>query len=431
MSVCPTEAIRVRDGKARILEERCIDCGECYRKCPVSAIKVEENELGMIFDYKYRVALLPTIFTGQFPDEIKPLQIYNALHQLGFTHVHEVEKSAGIVSALQNKEIQDQKVPKPCISTFCPAVIRLIQVNFPLLVDNLSHVKPPVDLAALFIRKKLETMGLKKEDTGLFYITPCAAKIAAIKSPVGENQSSINGVINMNSLFHLVQSKVKHAVNHGQTRQSISGNETIWPLTGGERVNIKGSSLAIDGIKNVIAFLEKIENEEISGVDFLETRACDQSCAGGILVPENKFLAAERLNRRAAKNAITIGVSDEVKAHEDYLIENSRLQQLKPRSALKLDNDTSRAMEKMKRMRKIMCFLPGFDCGGCGSPTCQALSEDIVQGNANISYCVFMQKVMQKNHKLSTEHALSIIEKIWGKQRLDKNCNKIGADNEN
>jgi Na+-translocating ferredoxin:NAD+ oxidoreductase RNF subunit RnfB len=88
-------------------------------------------------------------------------------------------------------------------------------------------------------------------------------------------------------------------------------------------------------------------------------------------------------------------------------------------------------MEKMKRMRKIMCFLPGFDCGGCGSPTCQALSEDIVQGNANISYCVFMQKVMQKNHKLSTEHALSIIEKIWGKQRLDKNCNKIGADNEN
>ncbi len=31
---CPTEAIRVRDGKARIAEERCIDCGECIRVCP-------------------------------------------------------------------------------------------------------------------------------------------------------------------------------------------------------------------------------------------------------------------------------------------------------------------------------------------------------------------------------------------------------------
>ena len=31
---CPTEAIRVRSGKAVIMSERCIDCGECIRICP-------------------------------------------------------------------------------------------------------------------------------------------------------------------------------------------------------------------------------------------------------------------------------------------------------------------------------------------------------------------------------------------------------------
>ena len=34
---CPTEAIRIRDGKAEIDTKRCIDCGECIKKCPRKA----------------------------------------------------------------------------------------------------------------------------------------------------------------------------------------------------------------------------------------------------------------------------------------------------------------------------------------------------------------------------------------------------------
>ena len=31
---CPTQAIRVRDGKAQIITERCIDCGSCGAHLP-------------------------------------------------------------------------------------------------------------------------------------------------------------------------------------------------------------------------------------------------------------------------------------------------------------------------------------------------------------------------------------------------------------
>ena len=97
----------------------------------------------------------------------------------------------------------------------------------------------------------------------------------------------------------------------------------------------------------------------------------------------------------------------------------------------KLDEDFSTALRKMERQRRIMCFLPGFDCAGCGAPDCQTLSEDIVQGKAQISHCLFMQHQLIKQNLLSQEQAVRIAEKIWGEERFEKNCKKLGAEDEN
>ncbi len=50
---------------------------------------------------------------------------------------------------------------------------------------------------------------------------------------------------------------------------------------------------------NVLKFLEQLENDEIRGVDYLELRACDEGCAGGVLLSSNRFLVAERLRNKA------------------------------------------------------------------------------------------------------------------------------------
>ena len=430
MKVCPTQAIRVRNGKAEVMPERCIDCGECYRVCPVHAFRIEEDDLSDICQYPVKVALLPAVFIGQFPDDISTDQIYQAIHQLGFTHVHEVEQS---VNFLKDKMhfYQNHDSEKPHISSFCPAIVRLIQIRFPSLTDNIIRLKVPHDLTAELIKNDFIKEGYKDHEIGIFYITPCAAKIAAVKSPVGEEKSVINGVINMDSLFNKVMKLVnkKDHISPAENRSHLGPDAITWSLTTGESRHTTGRSLAIDGIRNVSDFLEKIENDEITDVDFLELRACDESCAGGILCTKNRFLSAERLQKRAEQSAEEerqAGLTGENNPEANAFLETKMtLSHIEPRP-IRLDIELGTALKKIERIRELMCFLPGFDCGACGAPDCRALAEDIVQRKANVSDCVFMQHT----NLLDREHAQRIIYKIWGEEALNKDCSKKGAKNE-
>jgi iron only hydrogenase large subunit-like protein len=433
MRVCPTEALRVREGKAVLYDNRCIDCGECYRVCPVNAIIIEQDDFSKIFNYKRRVALVPAVLLGQFPDDISPEEVYATLLELGFTDVFEVENSVDILKPAINSYVTNEDNPKPVISSFCPAVIRLIQVKFPALVDNIMLLKPPLDLSAIYYRKILVDEGVPENEIGIFYITPCAAKIAAIKSPVGEDYSNVSGVINMDVIYNKVLRSIKQKTNESEKlpeTATIDPQNILWSLTSGEASQIKGRCLAIDSLHNVIDFLEKLENDEITDVDFLEIRACDEGCAGGVLTSGNRFLTVERLKNRSkaikAKSADLPGASNkEIERYSSYLMSQISIGPVKPRSMLKLDEDMAKAMMKMERVQRIMCFLSGIDCGSCGAPSCQALAEDIVKGKAAISHCIFLQKTMEQTRKLHPDHSFRIMERIWGKDRFYKDCNKV------
>ena len=53
-----------------------------------------------------------------------------------------------------------------------------------------------------------------------------------------------------------------------------------------------------------------------------------------------------------------------------------------------LDTDMSVAMQKLARIEKLCSELPGLDCGSCGAPSCRALAEDIVRGDAKENDCI-------------------------------------------
>ena len=175
----------------------------------------------------------------------------------------------------------------------------------------------------------------------------------------------------------------------------MSSDSILTSLTNGERrMSIARHSYAIDEIDNVIEFLEKIENDEIEDVEFLELRACDQSCAGGNLTCNNRFLTCEKMFARARyvadkeRNGERTRESEMEKEHE-YLLHNMSLGEIEPRSMLSLDSDIAKALEKMDKINLLKKELPQKDCGICGAPTCDAFAEDVVCQNAKISDCIF------------------------------------------
>jgi iron only hydrogenase large subunit-like protein len=390
--VCPTQALRVVKGKATLLGNRCVDCGECLRACPVDAISIAGDDFSRIFEFDKRIAIIPAILYGQFSKKHSQQKIVESLKKIGFTHIYESERSIPVIKRRFKEIIEGELQEMPLISSFCPAIIRLIQVRFPGLVKHIAKVKAPVDLTAIMVREQLGKVGWKDEEVGIFYVTPCAAKIAAVKSPVGDDSSYIDGVINLNSLYNRVYPEIKGMQEIRQkSNRMLPPDELLWTLTRGESAHQSGRVLAIDGIQNAIDILEKIEDGEVRNLDFLELRACDEGCAGGVLNVENRFLVAERLNRKARYTEME-------EYHKDnwteldwlFLEKKSGLGEIRPRPIMSLDSDFSAALAKMDRKNGLMESLPMVDCGVCGSPDCETFAIDVVQGKVNIRKCVFI-----------------------------------------
>ena len=95
--------------------------------------------------------------------------------------------------------------------------------------------------------------------------------------------------------------------------------------------------------------------------------------------------------------------------------------EIKPRSIYKLDDNFSEAIKMAERMKKIEKALPGVNCSACGAPSCAALAEDIVRGDAKMDTCILINRRSQ-----ASEDA---IRSIWGDRVRTKEINNDDTNN--
>ena len=387
---CPTEAIRVRDGHAIIKEDKCIDCGECIRVCPYQAKKATFDKFEDFEGYNYKIALPAPALYGQFEEFDDVDYILTALLECGFDAVFEVSKAAELVTEYTRRYMKEHRDNLPIISSACPAIVRLIALRFPYLVDNLLPLMPPIEVAARLARENVKKTHpeLKDEDICVLFISPCPAKISYVRNPLGLDKSAVNGALAINDFYFKILSKRKEI----KEPLPLFGTGIIglnWAGTGGEATSLLSEKyLAADGIENCIKVLDEIENGTIHNLEFVELNACNGGCVGGTLNVENPYIAKARI--RSLRKYLPI--SRNHPQEEDGIPTEVTLQEfeniLGNVSVSALSEDRNEAIAKMTEVENIYKTLPHLDCGSCGAPNCHALAEDIVRCEANESDCL-------------------------------------------
>jgi ferredoxin len=377
------------------MENLCIGCGECIRVCPTGALGVVTSALESLDDNKISVALVSPVLYAQFPG-VMPTEVLMGLEQMGFQHAMDMSYYIEMFQCATEEFIARNRVtgraPWPLISPYCPVVIHLIAVKFPSLLQHALPILRPVTLMAREVKKAIvKKHGVNDEDVILYHIT-------ANRSAYPHEKSYIDRVLGINDVYAELARQVQQIGRDDPSpfpkdhfNNFAIGNSLMWAISGGEIAGINiDRSLAVSGVHETIAYLEKIELGLFKDLEYIEFRTCAEGCVGGGLAAVDKYVAKSATQKMIRKFPPVRRLSRE-KILRFYEKGRFTAETHPTRLAQWLEPDKDPlSVDALQKMENILERIEGKDCAACGAPDCRTFAEDVVRGRAALDDCLVL-----------------------------------------
>ena len=414
---CPAKAIRIINGQAEVMSERCIGCGNCIKVCSQDAKVFYQSRADVknLLQSEHKVA---AIIAPSFPAEFTEINDYKKfvgmVRTLGFDYVFEVAFGADLV-ARKYKELLEKKTGKDYISSDCPAIVSYIRYYHPELVKNLVPVVSPMVAMTRVVKKKLG------DDIKVVFVGPCIAKKA--------ESMEINEALTFRELrgmFELAELN-PDSIEPSEFDPPNAALGAIFPVSRGliQTINIfddvvEGNVIVAEGRIGFQEAIKEFGAENLKGQN-LELLCCEGCIMGPGMSPGGKRFERRTYISSYVQQKMQPGLLEE---WEKYYEEYSKIDiadefhPLDRRKPLPSENEVNKILASMGKFSS----RDHLNCGACGYDTCLEHAIAIVEGLAEVEMC--LPYTIEEMHASLKDLAISN-EKLAKVQQALKQSEKL------
>lgn len=281
---CPTGAIEIDSRKKAVINYGlCISCGSCVYQCPFGAIQ-EKSEITAVIDVlrekeKPIYAMLAPAFAAQF-EYVDLGKVITGIKRLGFKDVIEVALGADLVILHEGAElIQNKANGKVLTSSCCPGFVNYIDLKYPELKGHVSHTVSPM-IATSRLIKAIDPEAV------VVFVGPCIAKkTEKLKS------NDTDFVLTFEELAAMIDSQeldlealesspMNNASQFGRRFASAGGVGNAIKKHLESQGVVELAIESFDGISDCDKALKLLKFNRFKG-DFIEGMACKGGCIKG------------------------------------------------------------------------------------------------------------------------------------------------------